>query len=251
MPSSHLIFCHPLFLLPPIPPSIRIFSNESTLHMSWPKYWSFSFSISPSNEHPGLIFFRMGWLDPSFSYYELPNLPRFLGYKGGWTWFHAFIGWLCSFMNGLFTSFVHFSFVGLSISDFLKNDLFWLRLLIACDSIWLELGQVSSESAARRQWDRWARGLPQGGSVAKGEGGEGQGLLWPRAGSRASEPTDFSSVSQPSGLTGSVVSWCCPILQSQAALSAFSPCWRPNMVARPCPHTMTFQLEHTQRSLCL
>ena len=55
MPYSHLILCHPLLLLPPIPPSIRVFSNESTLHMRWPKYWSFSFSISPSNEHPGLI----------------------------------------------------------------------------------------------------------------------------------------------------------------------------------------------------
>ena len=55
--------CHPLILLPPIPPSIRVFSNESTLHMRWPKYWSFSFSISPSNEHPGLICFRIDWLD--------------------------------------------------------------------------------------------------------------------------------------------------------------------------------------------
>ena len=63
MPSSHLILCRPLLLLPPIPPSIRVFSNESTLHMRWPKYWSFSFSISPSNEHPGLISFRMDWLD--------------------------------------------------------------------------------------------------------------------------------------------------------------------------------------------
>ena len=63
MPSSHLILCRPLLLLPPIPPSIRVFSNESTLHMRWPEYWSFSFSISPSNEHPGLISFRMGWLD--------------------------------------------------------------------------------------------------------------------------------------------------------------------------------------------
>ena len=59
MPSSHLILCHPLLLLPPILPSIRVFSNESTLHMRWPKYWSFSFSISPSNEHPGLISLRM------------------------------------------------------------------------------------------------------------------------------------------------------------------------------------------------
>ena len=63
MPSNHLILCHPLLLLPPIPTSIRVFSNESTLRMRWPKYWSFSFSISPSNEHPGLISFRMGRLD--------------------------------------------------------------------------------------------------------------------------------------------------------------------------------------------
>ena len=63
MPSNHLILCHPLLLLPPIPPSIRVFSSESTLHMRWPKHWSFSFSISPSNEHPGLISFRMDWLD--------------------------------------------------------------------------------------------------------------------------------------------------------------------------------------------
>ena len=62
MPSSHLILCHPLLLLPPIPPSIRVFSSESTLHMRWPKYWSFSFSISPSKEIPGLISFRMDWL---------------------------------------------------------------------------------------------------------------------------------------------------------------------------------------------
>ena len=59
MPSSHLILCHPLLLLPPIPPSIRVFSNESTLPMRWPKYWSFSFSISPSKEHPGPLSFRM------------------------------------------------------------------------------------------------------------------------------------------------------------------------------------------------
>ena len=63
MPSSHLILCRPLLLLPPIPPSIRVFSNESTLRMRRPKYWSFSFRISPSKEHPGLISFRMDWLD--------------------------------------------------------------------------------------------------------------------------------------------------------------------------------------------
>ena len=63
MPSSHLILCHPLLLLPPIPPSIRVFSNEPTLRMRWPKYWSFSLSIIPSKEHPGLISFRIDWLD--------------------------------------------------------------------------------------------------------------------------------------------------------------------------------------------
>ena len=63
MPSSHLILCRPLLLLPPIPPSIKVFSSVSAFLMRWPKYWSFSFSISPSNEHPGLISFRMDWLD--------------------------------------------------------------------------------------------------------------------------------------------------------------------------------------------
>ena len=63
MPSSHLILCRPLLLLPPIPPSIRVFSNESTLHIKWPKYWTFRFNISPSKEHPGLMSFRRDWLD--------------------------------------------------------------------------------------------------------------------------------------------------------------------------------------------
>ena len=62
-PSNYLILCRPLLLLPPIPPSIRVFSNDSTLRTQWPKYWSFSFSISPSNDHPGLISFRRDWLD--------------------------------------------------------------------------------------------------------------------------------------------------------------------------------------------
>ena len=63
MPSNHLILCHPLLLLPSIFPSLRVFSNESALRIRWPKYWSFSFNISPSNEHPGMISFRMDWLD--------------------------------------------------------------------------------------------------------------------------------------------------------------------------------------------
>src|SRR5574340_137686 len=73
MPSSHLILCRPLLLLPPIPPSIRIFSNESTLHMRWLKYWSFSFSISPS-KHPGPISFTMDWLDLLAAQETLKNL---------------------------------------------------------------------------------------------------------------------------------------------------------------------------------
>ena len=76
MPSSHLILCRPLLLLPPIPPSIRGFSNESALRMRWPKYWSFSFSISPSNEHTGLISFRMDWLDLLAVQGTLKSLPN-------------------------------------------------------------------------------------------------------------------------------------------------------------------------------
>ena len=77
MPSSHLILCRPLLLLPPIPPSIRVFSNESTLHMRWSKYWSPSFSIIPSKEHPGLISFRMDWLDPLAVYGTLKSLLQY------------------------------------------------------------------------------------------------------------------------------------------------------------------------------
>ena len=76
MPSSHLILCHPLPLLPPIPPSIRIFFSESTLLMRWPNYWSFSFSISPSSEHPGLISFRMDWLGLLAVQGALKSLPQ-------------------------------------------------------------------------------------------------------------------------------------------------------------------------------
>ena len=76
IPSSHLILCCPLFLLPPIPPSIRVFSNESTLCIRWPKYWSFSFSIIPSKEIPGLISFRMDWLDLLAVQGTLKSLPQ-------------------------------------------------------------------------------------------------------------------------------------------------------------------------------
>ena len=90
MPSSHLILCHPLLLLPPIPPSIRVFSNESTLHMRWPKYWSFSFSISPSKEHPGLISFRMDWLDLLAVQGTLKSLLQHHNSKASNLWRSAF-----------------------------------------------------------------------------------------------------------------------------------------------------------------
>ena len=90
MPSSHLILCCPLLLLPPILPSIRVFSNESTLHMRWPNDWSFSFSISPSNEHPGLISFRMDWLDLLAVQGTLKNLLQHRSSKASILWRSAF-----------------------------------------------------------------------------------------------------------------------------------------------------------------
>ena len=90
MPSSHLILCCPLLLLPPVPPSIRVFSNESTLCMRWSKCWSFSFSISPSNEHPGLIFFRMDWLDLLAAQGTLKSLLQHHSSKASILWCSAF-----------------------------------------------------------------------------------------------------------------------------------------------------------------
>ena len=90
MSSSHLILCRPLLLLPPIPPSIRVFSNESALRMRWPKYWSFSFSISPSKEHPGLISFRMDWLDHLAVQGTLKSLLQHHSSKASILWHSAF-----------------------------------------------------------------------------------------------------------------------------------------------------------------
>ena len=90
MPSSHLILCSPLLLLPPIPPIFRVFSNESTLRMRWPKYWSFSFSISPSNEHPGLISFRMDGLDLLTVQGTLKSLLQHYSSKASIFWCSAF-----------------------------------------------------------------------------------------------------------------------------------------------------------------
>ena len=90
MPSSHLILCRPLFLLPPIPPSIRVFSNELTLRMRWPKYWSFSFSIVPSKECPGMISFRMHWLDLLAVQGTLKSLLQHHSSKASLLWCSAF-----------------------------------------------------------------------------------------------------------------------------------------------------------------
>ena len=90
MPSSHLILCRPLLLLPPIPSSIRVFSNESTLPMKWPKYWSFRFSISPSNAHPGLISLRMDWLDLLAVQGTLNSLLQHHSSKASILWCSAF-----------------------------------------------------------------------------------------------------------------------------------------------------------------
>ena len=90
MPSNHLILCHPLLLLPPIPPSIRVFSNESTFHKRWSKYWSFSFSISPSNDHPGLFSFRMDWLDVLAVQGTLKSLLQYHSSKASILWRSAF-----------------------------------------------------------------------------------------------------------------------------------------------------------------
>ena len=90
MPSSHLILGHPLFLLPPVPPSIRVFPNESTLRMRWPKYWSFSFSIIPSKEIPGSISFRMDWLDLLAVQETLKSLLQHHSSKASILWRSAF-----------------------------------------------------------------------------------------------------------------------------------------------------------------
>ena len=90
MPSSHLILCCPLLLLPPIPPSIRVFSSDSTLHMRWPKYCSFSFSINPSKEHPGLISFRMDWLELLAVQGTLKSLLQHYSSKASILWHSAF-----------------------------------------------------------------------------------------------------------------------------------------------------------------
>ena len=113
VPSSHLILCRPLLLLPSIPPSIRVFSNKSTLCMRWPKYWSFSFSIIPSKEHPGLISFRMDWLDLLAVQETLKSLLQHHSSKASILWCSAFFTVQLSHPYMLLVLLSHFSRVQL------------------------------------------------------------------------------------------------------------------------------------------
>ena len=115
MPSSHLILYRPLLLLPPIPPSTRVFSNESVLCIRWPKYWSFSFSISPSDEHPGLISFRMDWLD-------LPCSPRDSQESSPTPQFKIINSWALSFLYSPTLTFIHDHWKNYSLN---QTDLCW------------------------------------------------------------------------------------------------------------------------------
>ena len=146
MPSSHLILCHPLLLLPPIPPSIRVFPNESVLHIRWPKYWSFSFSISPCNEYSGLISFRIDWFDVLAVQGTLKSLLQHHGSKASNLWRSAFLTVQLShpyMTTGKTIALTRWNFLG-KVTSLLFNMLFRLvitflprskRLLIS----WLQL----------------------------------------------------------------------------------------------------------------
>ena len=121
MPSNHLILCHPLLLLPPIFPSIRVFSNESALRIRWPKYWSYSLNISPSNEHPGLISFRMEWLDLLVVWGTLKSLLQYHSSKASILWCSAFfiVQLLHPYMTtGKTIALTRWTFVGKVVSAF-------------------------------------------------------------------------------------------------------------------------------------
>ena len=146
MPYNHVILCHPLLLLPSIFPSIRVFSNESALHIRWPKYWSFSFNINPSNEHPGLISFRMDWLDLLTVQGTLKSLLQHHSSKASVLWHSAFfiVQLSHSYMTiGKTIALIRWTFVG-KVTSLLFNMLSRLvitflprskRLLIS----WLQL----------------------------------------------------------------------------------------------------------------
>ena len=133
MPSSHLTLCHPFLLLPSIPPSIRVFSNESTLHIRWPKYWSFSYSISPSNEHPGLIFFRMDRLDLLAVQGTVKSLLQHHSSKPSILWCSAFFTVQLShpyMTTGKTIALTRRTFVG-KVKSLLFNMLSWLVITLS------------------------------------------------------------------------------------------------------------------------
>ena len=149
MPSSHLILCCPLLLLHPIPPSIRVFSNESTLHMRWPKYWSFSFSISPSNEHPELISFRMDWLDLLAVQGTLKSLLQHHSSKASMLWCSAFFIVQLSYpymTTGKATALTSWTFVG-KVMSLLFNMLPRLVIAFLPRSKYLLISWLQSPSA--------------------------------------------------------------------------------------------------------
>ena len=149
MPSSHLILCHPLLLLTPIPPSIRVFSNESALHMRWPKYWSFSFSISPSNEHPGLISLRMDCLVLLAVQRTLKNLLQHRSSKASIFRRSAFFTGLLSHLymtTGKTTALTKWTFVG-RVKSLLFNMLSRLVITFLPRSKHLLISWLQSPSA--------------------------------------------------------------------------------------------------------
>ena len=149
MPSRHLILCCPLLLLPPIPPSIRVFSNESVLHIRWPKYWSFSLSISPSNEHPRLVSFRMDWLDLLAVQGTLKSLLQHHSSKASILWCSAFFRVQLSYpymTTGKTTALTKWTFVG-KLMSLLLNMLSRLVITFLSRSKRLLISWLQSPSA--------------------------------------------------------------------------------------------------------
>ena len=149
MPSSHLILCRPLFLLPPIPPSIRVFSNESTLRMRWPKCWSFSFTIIPSKEHPGLISFRIDWLDLLAVHGTLKSLFQHYSSKASILWWSAFFIVQLShpyMTTGKTIALTRWTFIG-KVMSLLLNMLFRLVITFLPRSKSLLISWLQSPSA--------------------------------------------------------------------------------------------------------
>jgi len=148
MPSSHLTLCHPLLLLPPIPPRIKVFSNESTLRMRWPKYWSFSFSICISNEHPGLVSFRKDLLDLLAVQGTLKSLLQHHSSKASILWHSAFftVQLSHSYMTtGKTTALTRWTFVG-KVTSLLFNMLSMLVITVLSSSKRLLISWLQSPS---------------------------------------------------------------------------------------------------------